>query len=80
MKAFKDDRNRKILPTEFLKVQCVIIQSIFGRKSVKKSAVTVEKNSVHIGFLTIKIMYGTILRTSHVQLSRKGRQYREKGS
>ena len=56
----------------FLKVQYIIIQSILGRKLMKKFTVTDEKifhvfyhkNSSHMN-----------LRTSHAQLSEKGCQY-----
>ena len=37
---FKDVRDRKILYTEFFKVQYIIIQAILSRKSMKKFAVT----------------------------------------
>ena len=33
----KDVRDSKILHTEFFKVQCIIIQAILSRKSMKKN-------------------------------------------
>ena len=42
-KCIKDVRDRKILHTEFLKVQYIIIQAVLSGKSIKKIAVTDEK-------------------------------------
>ena len=49
---FKNVRDRKILHTEFFKVQYIIIQAILSRKSMKKFAVTDEKYSIRL--LTVK--------------------------
>ena len=51
---FKDVLDRKILHTEFLEVQYIIIQAILGRKLMKKSTVTDEKYSVSIRLLDRK--------------------------
>ena len=40
-----DVRDRKILPTDFFKVQYIIIQAILSPISMKKIAVTDEKSS-----------------------------------
>ena len=40
---FKDVLDRKVLLTEFFKIQYILIQAILGRKSMKKFAVTDEK-------------------------------------
>ena len=39
----KDVRDRKILHTDFFKVQYTIVQAILSRKSMKKFTVTNEK-------------------------------------
>ena len=44
----KDVRDRKILHTDFFKVQYIIIKAILSRKSMKKFTVTDEKYSVSI--------------------------------
>ena len=43
LNSFKDVRDRKILRTDFFKVQCTIIQAILSRKLMKKNTVTDEK-------------------------------------
>ena len=50
----KDARDRKILHTDFFKVQDTIIQVVLGRKSMKKFTVTDEKYSVSVRLLTVK--------------------------
>ena len=47
--------NRKILCTEFFKVQYIIIQAILCRYSMKKIIVTNEKIFVSIRLLTVKV-------------------------
>ena len=64
----------------FSKVQYIIIQAIFGRKSMKKFTVTDEKYSVSTRLLTVKNNNHTDLRTFHAQLSEKGCQHREEDS
>ena len=43
LKRFKDVCDRKILHTEFFKIQYIIIQAILSRKSMKKIIITNEK-------------------------------------
>ena len=64
----------------FFKVQYIIIQAIFSRKSMKKIIATDEKYSVSVRLLTMKDNIHTDLRTSHAQLLGKGSQYREEDS
>ena len=66
---------------KFLKVQYIIIQAILSRNMMKKFTFMDEnfKYSVSIRLLTVKISH-TDLRTSRVQLSEKGCQYREEDS
>ena len=73
----KDVRDRKILHTDFCKVQCIISQAILSRKAMKKFTVTDKKYSVSIRLLTVKTNSHTYLRTSHAQLLEKGCQYTE---
>ena len=76
-RCLKDVRDRKILHTDFLKVQCTTIQAILSGKSMKKIPLPMKKYSVSIRLLTVKSNSHTNLRTSHAQLSGKGCQYRE---
>ena len=76
----KDVRDRKILHTEFFKVQYIIIQAILSRKSMTKFTVTNEKIFRVCKAFDRKSNSHTDLRTSHTQLSEKGCQYREEDS
>ena len=64
--VLKDVCDRKVLHTELFKVQYIIIQAIFSRKSMKKFTVTDEKD--------LKNKSDKDLRTSHSQRSEKGCQ------
>ena len=71
----KDVHDRKILHTEFLKVQYIIIQAIFSRKPMKKFAVTDEKIfHVHKAF-NHKNNSHVDMRTSHSQPLEKDCQH-----
>ena len=70
--GFKDVYDRKILHTEFFKVQYIIIQAILGQKSMKKLWLLMKKYSVSRRLLTVKDNSHTDLRTSHTQFLRKG--------
>ena len=60
----------------FFKIQCIIIQAILSRKSMKKFVgVTVEKYSVSIRLLTVKSNSNADMRTSHEQHLEKGCQH-----
>ena len=67
----KGVRDKKILHTDFFKVQYIIIQAILGRKSIKNLQLPMKKYSVSIRLLTVKNNSHTDLRTSHAQLSGK---------
>ena len=64
----------------FFKVQHIIIQAIVSRKSMKKFAVTYEKN-IHV-YKTVdrKNNSNVDMRTSHSQLLEKGYQHGEEDS
>ena len=76
----KDVRDRKILHTEFFKVQYIIIQATLGRKSMKKFAVTDEKIFHVCKAFDRKNNSHADMRTSYAQLLEKGCQHGEEDS
>ena len=75
--SFIDVRDRKILNTEFINVQYIIIQAILSRKSMKKFAVTNEKIfHVYKAFDRRNNSHAD-MRTSQAQLLEKGCQHGE---
>ena len=64
----------------FFKLQCIIIQAILSRKSIKSLLLPMKKYSVSFRLLTVKNSNHADMRTSHTQFLGKGCQLGEEDS